>query len=943
MPRDIPTATYRVQLTHQFTFDDAAALVPYLKSLGISHLYASPFLKARAGSMHGYDIVDHNVLNPELGGEEGFARLSAALADADIGLILDFVPNHMVVNRADNAWWLDVLEWGQKSPYADYFDIDWETLPYKPEGGVLLPILGHPYGDVLEAGEIELKFDPDEGSFSAWYFEHRLPIRPNRYGDILRTVVARAEGDNDPSGRRLLDIAERYPDPRAPSRNDAPALKQALAMSEGAALIERGLDAYRPARDNASAVVALHRLLERQPYRVAHWRTASSEINYRRFFDVNDLAGLRVENPKTFVDIHRLVVELIATNRLHGLRIDHIDGLHDPHQYCRRLQRIVRRARGKAARRPFYTVVEKILGEGEALPPFAGIAGTTGYEWLNVISRVLIDDRGIPALRDTAHQLTGRDKPYDEILEDAKHRVLDTMLTSEFTVLVRLLARIAAGHWRSRDFTLDGLRAALEAFVVQFPVYRTYVTGDGCSAHDRATIEEAVEKARARWFAPGREIFDFLKDVLTLDLIGPDRQGYSRSRVKRFAMKVQQFTGPMMAKSLEDTTFYRDISVLALNEVGGDPIASALSIPQFHDMMMERLRTAPHGMTATATHDTKRGEDARARLLALSEMPQEWAQAVAAWRTLNEDLLVQVKDRGGTRRAPSRTHEYLLYQTIVAALPTGGLTPDFAERMAAYAVKAAREGKLETSWMNPNVAYEDALQRFAKQILDPTRSATFLESVNAFTRRVAVLGALNGMSQLTLKAMMPGVPDFYQGAEFWDLSLVDPDNRRQPDFAARIEALEEVGLSPAWATLAAVWDDGHLKRAWTRALLALRSALPHVFAHGGYQPLEVRGRDRDHLIAFARTDDAHVVVVIAGRHFGSLTDGGRRWLQAEDWDAELVLDGFEEIEWRALDNESTFRSAATMTASSLLGAFPAAVLVGQKARMRDRKSRRAPA
>jgi (1->4)-alpha-D-glucan 1-alpha-D-glucosylmutase len=360
-------------------------------------------------------------------------------------------------------------------------------------------------------------------------------------------------------------------------------------------------------------------------------------------------------------------------------------------------------------------------------------------------------------------------------------------------------------------------------------------------------------------------------------------------------------------------------------------------------MMIERVRVAPHGMTATATHDTKRGEDARARLLALSEMPQEWAQAVAGWRTLNEGLLVQVKDRGGTRRTPSRTHEYLLYQTIVAALPTGGLTPDFAERIAAYAVKAAREGKLETSWMNPNTAYEDALQQFVKQILDPARSAAFLESVSALTRRLAVVGALNGMSQLTLKAMMPGVPDFYQGTEFWDLSLVDPDNRRQPDFEARIAALPEMGANPTWETLTATWDNGHLKLAWTRALLALRSALPHVFTRGGYQPLEVRGRDRDHLIAFARTDEAHVVVVAAGRHFGGLTRGGRQWLQAENWDAELVLDGFGELEWRALDSENTFRSAATMTASSLLGAFPAAVLVGQKARTRDRKGRRAPA
>ncbi|MGE0749611.1 MAG: malto-oligosyltrehalose synthase [Variibacter sp.] len=939
MPRDIPTSTYRVQLTHAFTFDDAAALVPYLKALGISHLYASPFLKARAGSMHGYDIVDHNALNPELGGEEGFARLSKALADADMGLILDFVPNHMAINRADNPWWLDVLEWGPKSPYADYFDIAWETLPYKPEGGVLLPLLGRPYGDALEAGEIELKFDAGEGSFSAWYFEHRLPIRVNRYGDILRAVVAHADASDDDVRRKLLEIAARYPDPRAPSRADAPALKSALAQSDAGALIERGLDTYRPSAGNGSAVVMLHRLLERQHYRLAHWRVAASEINYRRFFDVNDLAGLRVENPKTFIDIHRLVVDLIAANRLHGLRIDHIDGLFDPAQYGRRLQRLVRRARGKAAaRRPFYTIVEKILGESEAMPRLAGVAGTTGYEWLNAISRVLIDANGLEALRKTARQMTGRDAPFEEVLESAKRRVLDTMLTSEFTVLTRLLARIAAGHWRSRDFTMDGLRAALELFVLNFPVYRTYVTGDGCAASDRTTIESAIESARAQWFAPGKEIFDFLKDTLTLDLVGPDRQGYSAPRVKRFAMKVQQFTGPMMAKSLEDTSFYRDVSVLALNEVGGDPVAPPLSVPQFHALMIERARTAPHGMTTTATHDTKRGEDTRARLLALAEVLGEWSEAAANWRALNESAIVQVRDRGGTRRAPSRAHEYLLYQTIASAWPFGGPGPDFAERIGAYAVKAAREGKLETSWMNPNAAYEEALQRFVTHILDPIRSGAFLDAIGAFARRLALLGALNGLSQLTLKAMTPGVPDFYQGTEFWELSLVDPDNRRLPDFHARSSALRRIGATPRWAAMTADWASGDLKLAWTRALLAVRNALPHVFLQGDYRPLEVRGRDRDNVIAFSRTGGSDVVVVAVGRHFAPLIGGQLRWPQPTDFDAELALGMPGGTVWHVVGHFDLTMVGDTVPVSSLFTHFPAAVLVGRAMHTARRRS-----
>ncbi len=570
-PPTIPTATYRLQLSSSFGFEEAARLAPYLQSLGISHLYASPFLKARAGSPHGYDIVDHGELNPEFGGEQAFGRLADALATAGLGLILDFVPNHMAVGGADNAWWLDVLEWGPRSPHAASFDIDWGTLPYRREGGVLLPILGKRYGDSLEGGEIVLKFDSVEGSFSAWYDEHRLPIRPDRYSDILKSVVAAAAAQNEPAGRRLMEIASLYRDPRAPSRSDAPAFKSALAGLEGGAdIIDRGLEAYRPSPADRTRALALHRLLERQHYRLAHWRVAVSEINYRRFFDISDLAGIRVEDPRTFAAVHRLVARLIGEGRLQGLRIDHIDGLYDPAQYCRRLGRLIRQARGSSSRsRPFYTVVEKILADGEAMPALPDIAGTTGYEWLNAISRLLVDERGLAPLDAYRQEVTEISRSFDEVLERAKLRVLDTMLASEFTVLVRLVARIAAGHWESRDYTIDRLRAALQLFIVAFPLYRTYITDAGPSPADRATVDRAIAAARARWFGSDSDIFDFLADALTLDLIAPGRSGYSIARVRRFAAKVQQFTGPMMAKSLEDTAFYRYLRLLALNEVGG--------------------------------------------------------------------------------------------------------------------------------------------------------------------------------------------------------------------------------------------------------------------------------------------------------------------------------------------------------------------------------------
>ena len=938
MPREIPTATYRLQLTREFGFDAATALVPYLKALGVSHLYTSPFLKARSGSQHGYDIVDHAQLNPEFGGEEGFARLSQALGDASIGLILDFVPNHMGIGRADNEWWLGVLEWGPKSPHADSFDIDWETLPYKPEGGVLLPILGKSYGHSLEDGEIKLAFDAAEGSFSAWYFEHRLPIRPNRYGDILRTVVAAAGAEQEPAGRALLDLAARYPDPREPSREQAPAFKAALAaVPAGAAVIERGLHAYQPKPDDPAHVSALHRLLERQHYRLAYWRVASSEINYRRFFDVNDLAGIRPEDMGTFVAIHWRVASLIADGQLHGLRIDHIDGLRDPAQYARRLQRLIRRLRG--SRRPFYTLIEKILAEGEALPKFSGVAGTTGYEWLNLISRVLVNSGGMPKLDETARVMTRRTAPFEEVLEQSKRRVLETLLSSEFTVLVRLLSRIAAGHWRTRDYTLDGLRAALELFIIHFPVYRTYIIADGPSDIDRATIARTIEAARAHWFRPDVEIFDFLQDVLTLDLIGPGRQGYSKARVRRFALKVQQVTGPVMAKSLEDTTFYRYFHLLALNEVGGDPALPGLSPEAFHQRMMERAAVTPHGLTATATHDTKRGEDARARLLVLSELPDEWTEEVGAWAALNARLA----DESGVRRTPSHAHEYMLYQTLVGAWPLEDPDNAFTQRIQAYALKAAREGKLETSWTNPNQSYEEGLSSFIERLLDPGDSSEFLGRVDAFAQRIALVGALSSLAQLTLKTTMPGVPDFYQGTELWDLSLVDPDNRRPVDFVARADALNAVEMNPDWGALTAHWQDGRIKLALTRRLLALRITLPDVFTHGAYRPLEVTGPDRDHVIAFARSTERDTVFVIVGRHFGRVADGGRRWPERLPWNASVTLGAGQRLRnW--LDPQRPI-SGPQISVSELFGPLPIAVLHLRKASVRrDRvKDQVAPA
>ena len=885
MPPAIPIATYRLQLTADFDFDAAASVAPYLKALGISHVYASPFMKARKGSTHGYDVVDHTKFNPELGGEAGFARFSDALKRNDLGLILDFVPNHVGVHFADNPWWLDVLEWGPVSPHAVSFDIDWDQLPYRARGGVLLPILGSSYGQALERGEIELRYDANEGSFSAWYFEHRLPIAPERYGEVLRSIVREAGAENSPAGRALLELAARYRGLRHPNRKEAPTLKAAIkAIDDSADIIARGLDAYRAGEDRPTQTLALHHLLERQHYKLGHWRLASSDINYRRFFDVNTLAGLRVEDAATFEASHSLVKRLIAEDRLQGLRLDHIDGLRDPAQYFQRLRRLIRSAQGGKAR-PFYMVIEKILGEDEKLTRFAGVHGTTGYEWMNTISQVLVDGNGLDPLNEIWRQISNQSPNLTPVLREAKRRVLETLLTSEFTVLARLVARIASGHYSTRDFSGDSLRQALELYVLHFPVYRTYLTGSGPTAHDRALISDTIERARADWFAADEGIFDFLRDALTMDLLKPGRPPHSAPRVRRFALKVQQFTGPMMAKSLEDTTFYRYHRLLALNEVGGDPAASAIAPETFHAMMATRAREWPNGMTSTATHDTKRGEDARARIMALAEIPGEWTSAVARWKVLNAPHLVL----DGEMRAPSATFEYMLYQALL-----GAWDPDDASllpRIQAYALKAAREGKQETSWLNPHEPYEAGVKAFIARILDRSASPEFVGALDTLAQRTALIGALNSLSQITLKATMPGVPDFYQGTESWDLSLVDPDNRRPVDFAGR-EAMLAALEAPDWKALAESWRDGRLKFAWTRHLLRLRNEMAGVFTSGDYEPLAVSGPHRDHVVAFARRHGREAVIVAVAKSFAPFTQGGRHWPRPEAYEGEIDLAGY---------------------------------------------------
>src|SRR3954451_14289761 len=773
-------ATYRLQFHKGSTFRDAEALVPYLARLGISHVYASPLMEARPGSTHGYDIVNHNRLNPEIGTDDEFAALVAELQAHGMGLILDIVPNHMGIGGADNAWWLDVLEWGEASPYAAYFDINWDPLREDLKGRVLLPVLGDQYGAVLERGEIELRFDVTEGSFSAWYYQHRFPLSPPSYAIVLQRggePVARLAGDF--AALHRLDPAE--------ARRLGGEMKSRLARAAHrdaavAGAIEAALHDFTGSPGRPTSFRRLHRVLEAQHYRIANWRVAAEEINYRRFFNINDLAGLRIELPELFTATHRMVFAMIERGDVEGLRIDHIDGLFDPAAYCHALQ--------QRAGQQTYILVEKILARYERLPDWP-IAGSTGYDFANQVLALFVNPSAEAAMTRLYRRLAGRAQSFDEVLYASKKRIMQVNLASEMNVLARRFHRLSMSDWRIRDFTYKGMLTALEEVIAAFPVYRTYVSERGCGTDDRRYIDWAIGLAKTRWRPGETTILDFIHGVLTADL-----SGHSQSPdVLRTAMQFQQVTGPVMAKALEDTAFYRYFRLLALNEVGGDPRRFGMSWAAFHHLTLERARLWPRGMLGTATHDTKRGEDARLRIALLSEMPREWGRRVAQWQRLNRRHHTEIDGEA----VPGRNTEYLLYQMLVGAWPPeldpgdGEAVGGLAERIEAAMIKSVREGKEHSSWSYPDDNYEAGVTRFLRGALDATRPNPFLADLSAFVAPLARPAAIASLSQLVLKLTVPGIPDIYQGCELWDFSLVDPDNRRPVDFALAYGLLDETG------------------------------------------------------------------------------------------------------------------------------------------------------
>lgn len=915
-----PRATYRLQFKQGFGFDEAAALAPYLAALGISHVYASPWLKARTGSAHGYDIVDHDALNPELGDGAAFERMVGALRQNGLRQILDFVPNHMGVGGADNPLWLDVLEWGPESVHAGWFDIDWNADREFLENKLLVPCLQDQYGLELCRGNLVLKFEAHTGTFAVWaYNAHKLPVCPLHYARIL--------GDLHPELERIGDAFSNLAEWRPQVVRGANDLKAALARAaagsgEVRAQIDAAVGRFNGTPGEYASWRELNRLIRDQFWRAAHYRAAADDINYRRFFNINDLAGLRMELPAVFDHAHRLVFRLLAAGTLDGLRIDHIDGLLNPKEYLVRLR----------AHTPpgSYLVVEKILAVHESLRDDWPVDGTTGYEFANLVLGLLIDPAGEEALTRAYTQFTGEVQPFPQILRDSKVRIMRNEMASELNALARDAARVAHQNPHTADFTQNILRRALRAVIACFPVYRTYVDDAGAPTDaDRRDLEWAFKQARTMDTDIDPSAFDFVGDLLSGRLVAGPRSGFSRSAVLRCAMKAQQYSGPVMAKGLEDTALFRYNRFIALNEVGGHPDKFGVTLAAFHKANAQRAKYWPHTMLCTSTHDTKRGEDARARLAALSEIPDEWAQQVQVWSRI---LRARMGDVEGTG-PPERNDEYLFYQLLVATWPAEWTSPaafpldamrSYAERLRGAIIKSVREAKVHSTWEAPNPAYEEALLGFIDQSLDTERSRAFLDAFLPFQDRVARLGARNSLTQTVLKLTLPGVPDIYQGAELWDLSMMDPDNRRPVDYDRRVRWLDELVNTEGegWSALLDQFHDGRIKLACISAILRFRRAHAELFDAGGYEALTADGPKAEHVCAFVRCSGEQAIVVAAARFPAAFE-------RAPDWSGTAIAIPAELAggAWRdVLSGAELSPSDASLPAGLLFQHLPVAVL-----------------
>ncbi|EXI88741.1 MAG: Maltooligosyl trehalose synthase [Candidatus Accumulibacter regalis] len=952
----IPRATYRMQFNRDFTFAQAGALASYLAALGVSHCYASPYLRARPGSTHGYDIVGHSELNPEIGTPQEFEDFATALKENGLSQVIDVVPNHMGIMGSDNAWWLDVLENGPASAWGAFFDIDWDPLNRDLKGKVLLPLLGAHYGQVLNAGELRLDYDAERGEFSIFYYQHRLPVDPASYPRIIghrRERLAAALGEGHERYGELETLLTAFG--HLPARSNSKPVKMAERQRDKevhkrhlAAFTAEHADIAHHIADNLAefngrpghpaSFDLLHELIQVQGYRLAYWRVACDEINYRRFFDINDLAALRMEDPAVFDATHHLILDLVAQGKVEGLRIDHPDGMFDPGEYFRHLQQAAGgRLPAPGGPLSIYLVIEKILAEHERLPDDWPIHGATGYRFANLVNNLFVDTASERRMTRIYRDFTGVDSDFEELAYDAKKLIMYTALASEFSVLANRLARIANASRDTCDFTLNGLREALIEVVACFPVYRSYVAHGELSADDRRHIAWAVAVAKKRSPLLDTGIYDFIEGVLTTDLARGCSASY-REPLEAFAMKFQQVSSPVMAKGVEDTAFYRYHRLTSLNDVGGEPRRFGVSVAAFHAATRARAVRWPHNMLATSTHDSKRSEDARARINVLSEIPAAWKLMLKRWRRLNRGRKRLVD--GG--EAPSRNDEYLLYQTLIGTWPL--LSPnddelaDYRTRIAAYMTKALREGKEHSSWVQVNDDYEAAVSDFVHALLAPGEKNLFLADFVPMVHTIAHHGLINALAQALIKVTSPGVPDIYQGCELWQFNLVDPDNRRPVDFVLRGELLAEVqALVDAppeqWCErlqpLVSDMSDGRIKLYTLWQSLALRARWPKVFEQGDYLPLKVTGEHAAHVCAYARRHGEHaMVVVVPLLSVRLLGDKQLLPLGNEVWaDTLLELpDGLASAGWNNVLSGESHSPGAQLAIGDILASFPVALL-----------------
>lgn len=979
----VPLSTYRIQFNRDFGFQQAISIVKYLNEFGISDIYASPVFTAKKGSLHGYDIINMNSLNPELGSEDDFNRLSDELNIYGMGWVQDIVPNHMCITSSENEWWMDVLENGLSSRYSKYFDIDWEPVKKELKNRILLPFLGGQYGNVLENQELKLIFD--EGAFFICYYEQRFPVKPGTYSSILEHRLESLRdmlSKDSPHFVELLSIITALKHLPSETETDAEKISERYREKEiikkriwtlysecqdFKSFINKNLEEFNGIKGNYESFILLDRLLRDQVYRLSHWRVATEEINYRRFFDINDLAAIRMEDKDVFEETHRLVLKLIKENRISGIRVDHPDGLYDPPEYFRSLQKscflqAVHPGKGdtgpdtKKTKKenktissllkdsPFYIVGEKILTKGEKMPEDWPVSGTTGYSFMNSLNGIFVDTKNAKAFDAIYARFIRSKAQFQDIVYENKKLIMHASMSSELNTLSQYLNRISEKDMHTRDFTLYSLTSVIREVISCFPVYRTYINSFSVNDNDRKYIELAVSKARRKNPAVSESVFVFLRNVLLLNF--PE---YFKDNDKKewldFVMRFQQITGPVMAKGVEDTSFYVYNRLTSLNEVGGDPERFGLSVEAFHGQNIERNKCWPNSMTATSTHDSKRSEDVRARINVLSEVPDEWKANLARWSRINKKKKHIIEGQS----VPDRNEEYLFYQTLIGVWPFKQINePEyetFRGRIKDYMIKALREAKVNTSWINPNAEYEDAVAAFIEKTMSYGSANQFLKDFLSFREKISYYGIYNSLSQTLLKITCHGVPDFYQGSELWDFSLVDPDNRRPVDYSLRswlffeMKERESSDINRLLEDLLLTKEDGRMKMFLTYRALVERQKHRELFEHGTYTPLETEGKFKDNIIAFAREFQNSWAVIIVPRLLTHVVEKNEHPLGESVWDnTSVILPQIAPSVWRDVITGAIINGQEKLSIGEVLKYFPCALLINRQKLRRTEKA-----